>query len=190
MTPYSWPLRSSLELGALPTAVPCARLHARQLAWEWGLEPVWPRRSSCWSRSLMTNAVQTMAGQDDQPAVRLRLLSDNARVRIEVWDADPRPPAPKDPEQTEYPTSKPRADAGCSWWRHSVRAGIGIPRRSPPGKVVWCELETDPAGTSLRSMDRPRSRRLPRRSARRSAGTTGCGHERSGYSASAPGWTP
>ena len=33
-----WPLRSSLELGALPAAVPCARLHARQLAWEWGLD--------------------------------------------------------------------------------------------------------------------------------------------------------
>ena len=31
------PLRSYLELGALPTAVPCARLHARQLLWEWGM---------------------------------------------------------------------------------------------------------------------------------------------------------
>ena len=28
---------SYLELGALPTAVPCARLHARHLLWEWGL---------------------------------------------------------------------------------------------------------------------------------------------------------
>ena len=37
MTPHLWPLRSYLELGALPTAVPCARLHARQLVWEWGL---------------------------------------------------------------------------------------------------------------------------------------------------------
>ena len=25
-----WPLRSYLELGALPSAVPCARLHAKQ----------------------------------------------------------------------------------------------------------------------------------------------------------------
>src|SRR4249920_695233 len=37
MTPHLWPLRSYLELGALPTAVPCARLHARHLLWEWGL---------------------------------------------------------------------------------------------------------------------------------------------------------
>ena len=32
-----WPLQDSLELGALPGAVPCARLHARQVLWEWGL---------------------------------------------------------------------------------------------------------------------------------------------------------
>src|SRR6266568_8695985 len=31
-----WPLRSCLELAALPGAVPCARLHARQVLWEWG----------------------------------------------------------------------------------------------------------------------------------------------------------
>jgi hypothetical protein len=30
-----WPLRSFLELGALPSAIPCARLHTRQVAWEW-----------------------------------------------------------------------------------------------------------------------------------------------------------
>jgi hypothetical protein len=32
-----WPLRDFIELGALPGAVPCARLHARQLMCEWGL---------------------------------------------------------------------------------------------------------------------------------------------------------
>ncbi len=37
MTPHQWPLHSYLELGALPTAVPCARLHARHLLREWGL---------------------------------------------------------------------------------------------------------------------------------------------------------
>jgi hypothetical protein len=31
-----WPLRSSLELGALPTAVPCACLHVKHVLWEWG----------------------------------------------------------------------------------------------------------------------------------------------------------
>src|ERR1700722_9010760 len=32
-----WPLRSSLQLGALPTATPCARLHARHVLREWGI---------------------------------------------------------------------------------------------------------------------------------------------------------
>jgi hypothetical protein len=31
-----WPLRSYLELGILEGSVPCARLHAKQLLWEWG----------------------------------------------------------------------------------------------------------------------------------------------------------
>ena|ERR1035438_767306 len=31
-----WPCQSFLELGALPGAAPCARLHARQVLWEWG----------------------------------------------------------------------------------------------------------------------------------------------------------
>jgi hypothetical protein len=35
--PGDWPLRSHLELGALPSAVPCARLHVRHMLWEWGL---------------------------------------------------------------------------------------------------------------------------------------------------------
>ena len=32
-----WPLRSSLELGALPTAASCACLHVKHVLWEWGL---------------------------------------------------------------------------------------------------------------------------------------------------------
>jgi hypothetical protein len=45
-----WPLQSHLELGALPTAVPCARLHARQMLWEWGL-PGWRGQPNSWSPS-------------------------------------------------------------------------------------------------------------------------------------------
>jgi len=71
VTPYSLPLRSYLELGALPTAVPCARLHARQLVWEWGLDGL-AESSELLVSELVTNAVQAMAGQDDQPAVHLR----------------------------------------------------------------------------------------------------------------------
>ena len=31
-----WALQDFLEFGALVSAVPCARLHARQVLWEWG----------------------------------------------------------------------------------------------------------------------------------------------------------
>ena len=34
--PAQWPFQSRLELGALPGAVPCARLHARLVLTEWG----------------------------------------------------------------------------------------------------------------------------------------------------------
>src|SRR5215471_10812481 len=37
MTAPRWPLHSYLALGALPTAAPCARLHARVMVAEWGL---------------------------------------------------------------------------------------------------------------------------------------------------------
>jgi hypothetical protein len=33
----SWPLASSLEFGALATAVPCARLHTNTVLHEWGI---------------------------------------------------------------------------------------------------------------------------------------------------------
>jgi len=129
-TPYLWPLSSSLELAALPTAVPCARLHAKHLAWGWGLTGLTDTIELLVSE-LTTNSVQAMAGHDDQPAIRLRLLCDNTRVRIEVGDADPRPPVPKDPAADGMPDLEAEADAGCSWWRRSVRAGAGFPRRNP-----------------------------------------------------------
>ena len=88
------PLRSYLELSALPTAVPCARLHARHVLWEWGLNGL-AQDSELLVSELVTNAAKATAGCDEA-AVRLRLSGDSVRVLIEVWDADPRAPAPKD----------------------------------------------------------------------------------------------
>ena len=87
MTPHQWPLRSYLELGALPTAVPCARLHARHLLWEWGLTGLAADIELLVSE-LVTNAVKATAGQQ-QATIRLQLSSDSAGVLVEVWDADP-----------------------------------------------------------------------------------------------------
>ncbi len=108
VTPNPWPLRSYLELGALPTAVPCARLHARHLLWEWGLNGL-AADAELLVSELVTNAVKATTGRQ-QAAIRLQLSSDNTRVRVEVWDADPEPPAPKD--LTEDGTPDLREEGG------------------------------------------------------------------------------
>jgi len=114
--PYRRPLRSYLELGALPTAVPCARLHARHVLWECGMNGLVPDAELLVSE-LMTNAVKATAGHDDQRAVRLRLSADGARVLIEAWMPTSRPRHRKISAKTAHPTLRKREDAGCSWWR-------------------------------------------------------------------------
>ena len=74
MTMPSWPLRSELELGAFPTAVPCARLHARQVLWEWQL-PEHAETAELLVSELVTNAVRACGGLAS-PVVRLVLASD------------------------------------------------------------------------------------------------------------------
>ena len=62
-----WPLRSFLELGALPSAVPCARLHTRQLLWEWQLADLADSAELVVSE-IVTNAVQvTPGGRANRP---------------------------------------------------------------------------------------------------------------------------
>jgi anti-sigma regulatory factor (Ser/Thr protein kinase) len=82
-----WPLQSFLELGALPGAVPCARLHARQILWEWRLTGL-SDSAELLVTELVTNAVKISR---EQP-VRLWLLADRTRLMILVWDSSPLPP--------------------------------------------------------------------------------------------------
>jgi anti-sigma regulatory factor (Ser/Thr protein kinase) len=98
-----WPLHSLLELAALPTAVPCARLHAKHMVWEWGLEKI-ANDTELIVSELTTNAVQaTVALEQDRrsrhltdvPCVELRLFSDKDQVLIEVWDGNSEPPEPQ-----------------------------------------------------------------------------------------------
>ena len=86
-----WPLQSSLELGAFPGAVPCARLHARQMLWEWrltGLSDI----AELLISELVTNAVQISRADAQTTPVRLWVLADHTRVLILVWDSSPQPP--------------------------------------------------------------------------------------------------
>src|SRR6266567_3459971 len=76
-----WPRRSDLALRALPTAVACARVHARQVMWEWGLAELSDRVEQVVSE-LVTNGVtaavaySNASGLFTPPFVRLRLSAD------------------------------------------------------------------------------------------------------------------
>lgn len=136
-----WPVSSCLTLGALPTAVPCARLHARAVLAEWGLGGV-AEAAELIISELVTNAVRISAGARDQqrggeggvPVVTLRLAADRDRVLVEVWDSCASGPL-----------------TGCG--RLDDESGRGLllveavsdrwnwrPMRDRPGKVVWAEL--------------------------------------------------
>jgi anti-sigma regulatory factor (Ser/Thr protein kinase) len=167
VTPHQWSLRSYLELGALPTAVPCARLHARHLLWEWGLNGL-AADTELLVSELVTNAVQAMTSHHDQAALRLRLSGDDARVLIEVWDADPRSPAPKGLSEDGTPDLHEEGGRGLFLVAALSTRWDWYLTQEPPGKVVWCELAADPHRT------RPNRR----------------GHERSGNSVPDPRSSP
>ncbi len=100
-----WPLRSHLELGALTTAVPCARLHAQQVVWEWGLEALTETVELVVSE-LVTNGLCASIGitgswyQDrwraGAPPIRLWLCSDRHKVLVQVWDGNDQKPERKE----------------------------------------------------------------------------------------------
>jgi anti-sigma regulatory factor (Ser/Thr protein kinase) len=125
---------------------------------EWGLSGLAPD-SELLVSELVTNAVQATAGRD-QAAVRLRLSGDSARVLIEVWDTDPRPPVPNDPG--EHGTPDPQDEGGRGLFLVAALSARWdwYPTREPAGKVIWCVIEAlspgrrgvgEGAGTTVRS---------------------------------------
>lgn len=125
-----WPLHTSLELGALLGAVPCARLHAKQVLWEWGLSG----RSESVEllvSELLTNAVHASRPVAPPRIVRLWLLSDRTRVLTLVWDANPKPPMRLEiTEDAEQGRGLLLVDSISDRWDWYVPLDIG-------GKVVW-----------------------------------------------------
>jgi len=125
-----WPLRTFLELGALPGAVPCARLHARNVLAEWGLT-VFSESTGLLVSELVTNAIQISRLAEPDAPVRLWLVSDRAQVVIFVWDANPLPPLPGDVgEDAESGRGLLIVQAISARWGWDFPPGMG-------GKVVW-----------------------------------------------------
>ena len=121
-----WPLRSSLELGALSTAASCACLHVKHV-----LRESTPSRERRAPRVRARHQRGQRQGQPGQ-TVSVNLAGTATRVLIEVWDADPQPPGPREPGGTRL-----------KWY----------PTQDPPGKVVWCELATAPAAATADTAD-------------------------------------
>lgn len=136
----SWPLRSYLELGALPSAVPCARLHTVHVLHEWGLRALADDAALIVSE-LVTNGLQASTGmaesryqghwQPGTPPVRLWLRSDRQSVLVQVWDANDQTPERKEPDlasvggrglllvemlSAEWGTYKPDQSSGKVVW--------------------------------------------------------------------------
>ncbi len=125
-----WPLQSFLEFGAYAEAVRCARLHARQVAWEWGLGEL---ENTCAAivSELVTNAIVASRALGPYTAVRLWLLSDKDKLLILVWDAHPQPPVPRAIDENTAESGRGLFMVGQMserWSWYPVAEG---------GKVVW-----------------------------------------------------
>ncbi len=134
VTPVSGSFSSVLELGALPTAAPCARLHAQHVLHEWGLVHLGEIVELLVSE-LVTNAIQAsqLLPGPATPPVRLRLSSDRVIVLIEVWDGNPHAPVLMEADMSaECGRGLTLVDAlSARWSWYFPRDGYG--------KVVWAE---------------------------------------------------
>jgi anti-sigma regulatory factor (Ser/Thr protein kinase) len=154
-----WPHQSVLELGALPSAVPCIRLHTTLILREWGMIAL-AEAAELVAAELATNAIQAAESTPPgRPAaqeptglavVSLHLASDQQHVLVEVGDDDPRPPdpAPADPERDSgrglLLVEAVSARWGCYYLNPEFpQAGpTPAPALARPGaKVVWALIK-------------------------------------------------
>jgi hypothetical protein len=129
----AWQFQSVLAIGALPTATPCARLHARNIACEWGLHALADTIELVVSE-LVTNAVKASTDQDQRPHYTdehglawIHVRREALTIRVEVRDLPPlalsqqggeaggsRPEAVPQAAPAERPDHAPPADAVSS----------------------------------------------------------------------------
>jgi anti-sigma regulatory factor (Ser/Thr protein kinase) len=132
-----WPLRDFLDLGALVSAAPCARLHARHVLREWGLACLGDS-AELLIAELVTNAVQASRTAPGASSVRLCLLSGSAQILILVWDASPDPPARITAgEEAENGRGLMLVEAISEQWGW-------FPRQNGHGKFVWAIAGSPP----------------------------------------------
>lgn len=139
----AWPVSSVMPpLAALPTASSAARVHVRATLATWRMSGVADALELVVSE-LVANAVNASADGDGtprymegrMPVIRLRLLTDRARLVAEVGDQAPGVPvrlsAGRDDESGRG-LDPVDMITGSRWGWHPARSG--------PGKCVWAEL--------------------------------------------------
>jgi anti-sigma regulatory factor (Ser/Thr protein kinase) len=133
-----WPLQDFIEYGALPSAVPSARLHTRQIVWEWGLTALTETVELLVSE-LVTNGIAATPPAGAVSPVRLWLLSDGTQILILVWDASPHPPVPAEVDgYAESGRGLLLVEALSERWGSYATAQAG-------GKIVWALCRKDTA---------------------------------------------
>lgn len=128
-----WPLVSSLEFGALATAVPCARLHANTVLYEWGIGEIADDAELIVSE-LVTNALKASQALQEVRPFALCLRSDYKRLIIEVWDHSPGEP------RSALAGGEAEGGRGLLVIQ-ALSARWGYQRTGYSTKVVWAELD-------------------------------------------------
>jgi anti-sigma regulatory factor (Ser/Thr protein kinase) len=88
----AWSLTDRLELGCLPSAVLCARLHTRAILAEWGLAHLRDTAELVMSE-LVTNALHATRAAGLASPLTIYLHANDTYLCTGVWDALPQPPA-------------------------------------------------------------------------------------------------
>jgi anti-sigma regulatory factor (Ser/Thr protein kinase) len=136
------PRQTHLELAALPSAVPCARGHARSVAHEWDLTDL-ADTAALLASEIVTNAVQASRrlGTAGLPVVKLWVTSDGESLGIRVWDASQAMPV--------HQQAGPDDDSGRGLMIiDALSTGWGSYPEAD-GKTVWAtiSLSGDPLNT-------------------------------------------
>jgi anti-sigma regulatory factor (Ser/Thr protein kinase) len=123
---------SLLELAPLPSAVPCARLHAVHVLHEWGLRALTDDAALIVSE-LMTNATDASVVLPDRPPIALRLLATRKSLVIEAWDQSP---LDLDPREADASDERGRGLTVVA----ALSDQWGWKRTGGRCKIVWAEL--------------------------------------------------
>jgi anti-sigma regulatory factor (Ser/Thr protein kinase) len=124
-------LQTHLELAALTTAVPCARLHTRSIAREWGLSADHGATAELIVSELVTNSIKASEGLES-PVIRLWLLSDEQWIRIQVWD--------QNDELPEHGDAGPDSDSGRGLMIIDAISADWGAYREADGKIAWARI--------------------------------------------------